>query len=185
MRNAGARAAEPACSGPRSPRRIFSPWMKWRREKARPHPNLLPQEKELSRAAHRVIERARAHDNLRRAKNTMADEHCSLSQGRGPGWVRARTDRAATLLMTRAKQKLSGSLATVPRCAGLHFVTHGLFSTAQSLCYVLQSHEVSPSLVSLRFNFVAGRASCLRCHCGQRPRRQIALRRLSDLHHRR
>ena len=44
--------------------RIFSLWMKWRREKARPHPNLLPREKESGRAARCMIGGELAHDSL-------------------------------------------------------------------------------------------------------------------------
>ena len=82
-------------------------------EKARPHPNLLPQEKEFSRAVRCAIESSLAHDSLCGAHNTMAAKRCSRWGEGGP-----LTDRAATLMMmTRPEQKLSGSLATVPRCA--------------------------------------------------------------------
>ena len=47
-------------------------------EKARPHPDLLPQEKESGRAARCIIGSELAHDNLCRANNTMVDERCSL-----------------------------------------------------------------------------------------------------------
>ena len=77
-------------------------------EKARPHPNLLPQEKGSGWPARCVIGGELAHHNLHRAITTMADERCSLSSGRGRGEGEPLTDKAAALFMTRLERKLHG-----------------------------------------------------------------------------
>ena len=54
-------------------------------EKARPHPNLLPREKESGRAARCMIGSVLAHNGRGRANNTMADERAPSPGGEGRG----------------------------------------------------------------------------------------------------